>query len=163
MSVLTDIPCAYTTMTDVTEMVLARQEQEYTQQVVEKVTQEQEMLMGALNVSVSKHLIDEHFTCVWANEHYYKLIGYPKAEYEALFHNHADEYYRNNPEGWEMLANKVQSVLERGEDQYELIIPMKYKDGTGYWVKVFSYFTDEYINGIRTFLYRYDRCDGTGT
>ena len=143
-------PVAYTTMTDVTEMVLARQEQEYTQQVVEKVTQEQEMLMGALNVSVSKHLIDEHFTCVWANEHYYKLIGYPKAEYEALFHNHADEYYRNNPEGWEMLANKVQSVLERGEDQYELIIPMKYKDGTGYWVKVFSYFTDEYINGIRT-------------
>lgn len=143
-------PVAYTAMTDVTEMMRARQEQEYTQQVVEKVTQEQEMLMGALNVSVSKHLIDEHFTCVWANEHYYKLIGYPKAKYETLFHNHADEYYRNNPEGWEMLANKVQSVLDSGEDQYELIVPMKYEDGSGYWVKVFSYFTDEYINGIRT-------------
>lgn len=143
-------PVAYTTMTDVTEMVRARQEQEYTQQVFEKVTQEQKMLMEALNVSVSKHLIDEHFTCVWANEHYYKLIGYPKTRYEELFHNHADAYYQNNTEGWELLCRKVQSVLERGEDQYEMIVPMKYEDGSSYWVKLFSYFTDEYINGIRT-------------
>ena len=67
-----------------------------------------------------------------------------------LFHNHADAYYQNNTEGWELLCRKVQSVLERGEDQYEMIVPMKYEDGSSYWVKLFSYFTDEYINGIRT-------------
>lgn len=141
---------AYTTMTNVTEMMQARQEQEHTQQIFEKVLQEQDMLMSALKVSVSKHLIDEHYTCVWANDYYYKLIGYEKEKYEALFHNHADEYYSNNPEGWELLTHKVMSVLAQGGDQYELIVPMKYEDGTSYWVKLFSYFTDEYIDGIRT-------------
>lgn len=134
---------AYTTLTDVTEMMQARQE-------FEKLTREQDMLMSALNVSVSKHLIDEHYTCVRANEYYYRLIGYSRERYEALFHNHPDEYYRNNPEGWALLTQKVNEVLTRGGDQYELIVPMKYEDGSTYWVKLFSYFTDEYIDGFRT-------------
>ena len=108
------------------------------------------MLMSALNVSVSKHLIDEHYTCVRANEYYYRLIGYSKEKYEKLFHNHPDEYYRNNPEGWELLTQKVNEVLTQGGDQYELIVPMKYEDGSTYWVKLFSYFTEEYIDGCRT-------------
>lgn len=114
------------------------------------MTREQEMLMSALNVSVSSHLVDERFTCIWANEFYYKLIGYPKSKYEALFHNHADEYYSNNPEGWEALTKKVASVLEKGEDKYEMIVPMKFEDGTSYWVKLVSFFTDQYVNGYRT-------------
>ena len=43
-------------------------------------------LMRLLGVSVSKHLLDEHFTLIWANEFYYELIGWPKDEYEAVFH-----------------------------------------------------------------------------
>ena len=134
---------AYTTLTDVTEMMQARQE-------FEKLTHEQDMLMSALNVSVSKHLIDEHYTCVRANEYYYRLIGYSKEKYETLFHNHPDEYYRNNPEGWEMLTQKVNEVLAQGGSQYELIVPMKYEDGSSYWVKLFTYFTEEYIDGFQT-------------
>ena len=42
-------------------------------------------LMHLLGVSVSKHLLDEHFTLIWANEFYYELIGWPKDEYEAVF------------------------------------------------------------------------------
>ena len=42
------------------------------------------LLMNAVNVSVSKHLIDEHYTCVRANEYYYRLIGYSKEKYEKL-------------------------------------------------------------------------------
>lgn len=141
---------AYTTMTDVTEMMQARQEQERTQQILEHMIHEQEMLMSILKVSVSKHIFDEHFTCVRANEYYYQLIGYPKERYEALFHNHPDEYYQNNPEGWIMLTQKVAEVLENGGDQYDMIVPMKYEDGTSFWVKLFSYFTDEYIDGYRS-------------
>lgn len=141
---------AYTTMVDVTEMMQVQKEQLRAQKNYETMTREQEMLMSALNVSVSSHLLDEHFTCIWANEFYYKLIGYPKSKYESLFHNHADEYYSNNPEGWDMLAKKVASVLEKGEDKYELIVPMKYEDGTSYWVKLVSFFTDQYVNGYRT-------------
>ena len=39
-------------------------------------------LMHLLKVSVSKHLLDEHFTLIWANEFYYDMIGWPKEEYE---------------------------------------------------------------------------------
>lgn len=130
---------AYTTMIDVTDMMQAQKEQMRAQQNYETMTREQEMLMSALNVSVSSHLVDEHYTCIWANEFYYKLIGYPKPKYEALFHNHADEYYGNNPEGWELLTQKVTSVLEQGGDKYELIVPMKYEDGSSYWVKLVSF------------------------
>ena len=34
-------------------------------------------LMRLLSVSVSKHLLDEHFTLIWANDFFYDLIGYP--------------------------------------------------------------------------------------
>ena len=56
-------------------------------------------LMQLMGVSVSKHLLDEHYTVVWANEFYYELIGWPKEEYEATFHNpvsytHLDVYKR---------------------------------------------------------------------
>lgn len=57
---------------------------------------EYNLLMGLTGASVSKHLLDEHFTLLWANDFYYDMIGYPKEEYEALlikkthfvFHNH---------------------------------------------------------------------------
>ena len=33
-------------------------------------------LMHLLGVSVSKHLLDEHFTLIWANEYYYEFTGW---------------------------------------------------------------------------------------
>ena len=45
---------------------------------------EYNLLMGLTGASVSKHLLDEHFTLLWANDFYYDMIGYPKEEYEAL-------------------------------------------------------------------------------
>ena len=141
---------AYAIMTDVTDLMEAQLLREETQLAAEKMAGEQDMLMSALRVSVSKHLVDEHFTCIRANEYYYQLIGYPKEKYETLFHNHPDEYYANNPEGWAMLTEKVMTTLEQGKDKYEAIIPMKYEDGSTYWVKLYNYFTDEYIDGYRT-------------
>ena len=49
-------------------------------------------LMNMLHVSVSKHLLNEHFSLVWANDFYYELIGYTKEEYETIYHNHCDSY-----------------------------------------------------------------------
>lgn len=39
---------------------------------------EYNLLMGLTGASVSKHLLDEHFTLLWANDFYYDMIGYPK-------------------------------------------------------------------------------------
>ena len=57
-------------------------------------------LMELLGVSVSKHLLDEHFTLIWANKFYYEFTGWSKEEYEATFHNRPDLYYRDDPEEW---------------------------------------------------------------
>ena len=57
----------------------------------DQLNDEYSMLMSVLGASVSKHLIDEHYTCIWANDYYYELIHYSKPEYEALFQNHCDK------------------------------------------------------------------------
>ena len=72
----------------------------------EQLNAEYSMLMSVLGASVSKHLVDDHFTCIWANDYYYELIRYPKPLYEHLFRNHCDEYFYNNPKGWARLTEQ---------------------------------------------------------
>lgn len=64
-------------------------------------------LMRLMGVSVSKHLMDDHFTCIWANDNFYDLIGYSKEEFESRFHNRPDEYFCGNPKGWHLLEQSV--------------------------------------------------------
>ena len=64
-------------------------------------------LMRLLGVSVSKHLLDEHFTLIWANDFYYQLIGWSKEEYEEIFHNQCDLYYQNDKAEWDRLSATV--------------------------------------------------------
>ena len=61
---------------------------------------EYDTLMQLLGVSVSKHLLDEHFTVIWANDFYYQTIGWEKEEYEEVFQNRPDLYYAQDPEEW---------------------------------------------------------------
>ena len=79
----------------------------------EQLNAEYSMLMSVLGASVSKHLVDDHFTCIWANDYYYELIRYPKPLYEHLFRNHCDEYFYNNPKGWTRLTEQVHSAGEK--------------------------------------------------
>ena len=70
---------------------------------------EYDTLMRLLGVSVSKHLLDDRFTLIWANDFYYELIGWPKDEYEAAFHNRPDLYYQyhDSQKEWEELSETV--------------------------------------------------------
>ena len=139
----------YATMTDVTNTMEAQHDQEYIRQTYERAKAEQETLMNTLQISVSKHLLDEHFTCIWANDYYYKFIRYDKETYEQTFHNHPDEYFKNNPEGWNSLVEKVTTTLQNHQNGYTVYVPMKYPDGSTFWVKVQSTFIDEYIDGYQ--------------
>lgn len=105
-------------------------------------------LMSALHVSVSKHLLDEHFTAIWANDYYYDIIKYPKEEYEALFHNHVDEFYRNHPEDLQQISATVAAALENQQPSYECICRMPQKGGTYIWVRMVGSFTEEVVNGF---------------
>lgn len=104
--------------------------------------------MTAMNVSVSKHLFDEHFTVLWANDYFYKLIGYEKAEYEALYHNHVDEYYSDDPQSVALMAEVIMDAYKKQEQGYEFECPMRIKGGKTSWIRVTGRFTDEFFDGV---------------
>lgn len=108
---------------------------------------EYDLLMSMLGVSVSKHLLDEHFTLLWANDYYYELIGYPQKEYETLFQNRPDLYFANYETAWHILGEKVKTALANGDNGYEVYIQMPVKGGVK-WVKLVATFTNQLYNGI---------------
>lgn len=109
---------------------------------------EYNMFMSVMHVSVSKHLWDEHFTVLWANDYFYDLIGYKQEEYTALFHNHVDEYYRDDPDAVTAMAQVIQGAYERKEPGYEFECEMPTKSGKTAWIRVTGRFTDEVYEGL---------------
>lgn len=110
---------------------------------------EYDTLMQLLGVSVSKHLLDEHFTVIWANDFYYQTIGWEKEEYEEVFQNRPDLYYAQDPEEWEKLMETVIAALNNQENGYKLAAPMRKKNGDRVWVQFSTAFADEYVNGYQ--------------
>lgn len=106
-------------------------------------------LMHLLKVSVSKHLLDEHFTLIWANEFYYDLIGWLKEEYEKAYHNRPDLYYQSDPSLWTELTETVLAALNAGEGGYQLVTRMRRRNGDFVWVQLSTQFAREYINGYQ--------------
>lgn len=106
------------------------------------------LFMSLMHVSVSKHLFNQHFTVIWANDYFYELIGYSKKEYEDLYHNHVDEYYKDNPEEVAEMAKIIVKAYENGEPGYEFDCKMHVKGGGTTWIHVTGIFTDELYEGI---------------
>lgn len=109
---------------------------------------EYNMFMTGMNFSVSKHLLDEHFTVLWANDFFYKLIGYSKDEYEELYHNHVDEYYKDDPEAVAAMGEIITDAYRKHKEGYEFECPMHVKGGGTAWIRVTGRFTDEIFEGI---------------
>lgn len=108
---------------------------------------EYNLLMGLTGASVSKHLLDEHFTLLWANDFYYDMIGYPKEEYEALFHNKPDFHWKGYDEAWNILSKNVYETIANKASGYETVIQMPTRKGKR-WTKITSTFTDQLQDGI---------------
>ena len=106
-------------------------------------------LMKLLGVSVSKHLLDEHFTLIWANEFYYEFTGWSKEEYEAVFHNRPDLYYKDDPKEWKELTDAVLGALKEKKSGYQLVSRFRRKNGDYIWVQFSTQFADEYIDGFQ--------------
>ena len=124
-------------------------ETDYNNQKEEPADYEYSTLMKLMRVSVSKHLLDEHFTMIWANEFYYDLIGWPKSEYEAAFHNRPDLYYAKDQDLWNELTGIVVHALETGESGYQMVSRIRKKNGDFVWVQFSTQFSDEYIDGYQ--------------
>lgn len=108
------------------------------------------LLMSAMQVSFSKHLLDESFTMIWSNDFYYQLIRYPQEEYEALFHNRPDVYYRYHhyEEELQKIRDVVTETLQKGGRQYSLITRMPIKGGGHVWVRLSGTFSEETYQGF---------------
>lgn len=118
------------------------------EQSSEQTVYDYNMLMSAMNVSVSKHLMDENFTVVWANDYFYSQTLYTKQEYEAIYHNSCRKYFAQYPEEYEKMAMVVEQALLKGKSGYECICRMPLKDGSCSWIKVSGMFSDQKVNDI---------------
>lgn len=118
------------------------------EQSSEQTVYDYNMLMSAMNVSVSKHLLDENFTVIWANDYFYSRTLYTKAEYEAIYNNNCSKYFQQDPEEYAKFANAITQALAEGKSSYESICRMPQKGGTYIWIKVSGVFTDQKVNGI---------------
>lgn len=113
------------------------------------VAEDYELLMNTMQVSVSKHILDEHFTVVWNNDFYFKLIGYDKMEYISLFHNRPDIYYPYHHYENELkkISDIVAQSLKEGKPGYSTISRMPIKGGGHVWVQMNGVFTKNIYNG----------------
>lgn len=105
-------------------------------------------LMSSLRVAVSKHLLDEHFTVIWANDFYYEKIGYTEQEYAELFHHRVTEYFRDDPETLAEITKVVRTALENGSREYSFVCKMHVKGGGRMWIQARGTFTNETFNNI---------------
>lgn len=116
---------------------------------------EYETLMNMLGVSVSKHMLDDHFTLIWANDYYYDLIGYSKEEYETIYQNQCDRYYINDElnihdeELWSKIGEIVTQAILDGKSGYNCSSRMRQKSGEYVWVNMSGTFIDEYMDGYQ--------------
>ena len=113
------------------------------------VSEDYELLMNTMQVSVSKHTLDEHFTLVWSNDFYYQLIRYPKDEYEELFHNRPDIYYpyHHYEDELKKIQDAVMGAIEAGRTKYSIITRMPVKGGGHVWVQLHGVITTKTYNG----------------
>ena len=75
------------------------------------------------------------------------MIGYPKEEYEALFHNKPDLYFKGYDEAWNILSKNVYETIANKASGYETVIQMPTRKGKR-WTKITSTFTDQLQDGI---------------
>lgn len=110
---------------------------------------EYKYLMESIDASVSKHLLDEHFTLVAANQRYYEMFGYEQKEYEDCFHNRPDLFFKQDLDEWNHLNQHVLKAIQNGEKRYMTICRMRHKDGRKLWIRLVGTFTNEYVNGYQ--------------
>lgn len=109
---------------------------------------EYNMLMSSLHVSVGKHMLNDDFTVIWANDYFYEMTGYSRREYEATFHNSVMEYYKNDMDEYAKIGEKLIDAFEHHRPGYEVLSHMPQKGGGYIWIKVVGTFTDELVDGI---------------
>ena len=120
---------------------------------------EYNLLMGLTGASVSKHLLDEHFTLLWANDFYYDMIGYPKEDMKLFSTINPICIFKGYDEAWNILSKNVYETIANKASGYETVIQMPTRKGKR-WTKITSTFTVPTTRRHPYLLYGNDRCRG---
>lgn len=112
------------------------------------VMSEYNTLMSSLQVAVFKHLMDEHYTMIWANDFYYQKCGYTKEEYDVLFNGRITELYWCDKEAFHTITDIVDTAFAEGSPNFTFVCPLPTKSGVKKWIQGKGTFTDERINGV---------------
>lgn len=112
------------------------------------ISNEYNMLMTSLHISVSKHLLNDDFQVIWANRFFYDQTGYTKEEYDRNFHGSVRLYFTNAPEEYQAIGKAVKDALAKNQMGYDAVCKMPRKDGSFIWIRFIGTFTDEVIDGV---------------
>lgn len=92
-------------------------------------------VMEKMNVGVSKHLLDEDFTLIWANNSFYQQFGYSKEEYDANYKSLYD-FLIENPTIFKKIKNYFYDTYENKKTELEYDIKMPIKTGEFIWFRM---------------------------
>lgn len=107
-------------------------------------------LLDSMGVSVSRHLLDEDLSILWANCIFYGASGYTREEYQAKFPG-LRQYYGNYAEDFKIIKNKLVKARQQGQTSVKLTCRMPGKDGSLSWVCMAATFIDETLDGCGAF------------
>lgn len=112
------------------------------------ISNEYNMLMSSLHISVSKHLLNDDFQVIWANRFFYDRTGYTKEEYDRKYHGSVRLYFADAPEQYQAIEKSVKDALLANQPSYDAVCQMPRKDGTSIWIRFVGTFTEEVIDGV---------------
>ncbi|MEG2710257.1 MAG: EAL domain-containing protein [Clostridia bacterium] len=104
-----------------------------------------DQLMDSLALSTSKHLLDDHFTLLEANERYFELFGYTRASYEADFDHLLTRFHDDYPEDWHALVDTVKRSIACGQEKCDCVCRMRHRDGRKLWVRLVDHLSEETV------------------
>ena len=103
---------------------------------------EMDMLMESTGVNISKIRLDRDFTLEWCNDIMYRSIGYPREEFERLYHHKMRLYYAGEYQSeLEALRENILLALREGQPRVHMILRMPTREGFT-WINGVGTFTD---------------------
>lgn len=99
------------------------------------IDEKYKIVMENINIGVSKHILDEKFTLIWANSIFYQQLGYSKEEYDSDFKSFYD-YFINYPDEFEKIKQVFHNTLKMEETKFEYDIKMPIKSGGFIWLRM---------------------------
>lgn len=106
---------------------------------------EYNMLMSAMHVSVSKHLLRDDFRLIWANNYFYDLIGYTDEELRLQFNDDVSALFAQAQHTFDSLRHAVFEAHKTGKSSCETRIRIPRQDGGHRWIHIVGIYTDERI------------------